>query len=782
MITASELRKKFLKFFEEKNHAILPSFKLVPENDPTSLFISSGMQPLVPYLMGEKHPKGTRLADIQKCIRTIDIDEVGDVTHHTFFEMLGNWSLGDYFKKESLQWSYEFLTSPQWLGLDKDKLAVSVFMGDEDAPFDNESYEIWKNLGFSEDRIAKLNKEENWWGPPSETGPCGPDSEIFYWSGNDADIPKKFNPEDDRWVEIWNNVFMEYEKKSDGKFYNLPAKNVDTGMGMERMLAVINGINDDYKTELFWPIIQKIEELSGKKYQDHFTSMRIIADHLKASVFITADSVKPSNGERGYILRRLIRRAIREGYKIGLKQNFTKSISQAVVSMYKEVYPEVAAAEILEIIEKEEIKFRNTLQKGLKQFEKIAGKKGKVALISSNPNKVREYRELSGEKISFDFIKAELPEIQAIDSKEVAEYKIIEAYKKFKRPIIVEDTSLHLEAWNGFPGALIKWFIDYLSTQGLLDLTEGKNRKAVSKCVIAYFDGRSLHFYEGEVRGRITEERLGHSGLEFGFDPIFIPEGYEKTFAEMGEEKNQISHRYLALKKFAENKPDEVKEIKDENIPLLDEKTNKITGKEAFDLYQTYGFPIEMVEELAGEKNMLIDKKGFLDELKQHQELSRTAGAGMFKGGLADTKEKTKQLHTVAHLMLTGMRNVLGDHVHQKGSNINGDRLRFDFSHPDKLKPEQIKKIEDYVNEAISSSVDVVEEEMPLEEARKQGAEGAFEDKYGDKVKVFTIGDYSKEICGGPHVKNTGEIEGEFKITKEQSSSAGVRRVKAVLQ
>ncbi|MFW5885211.1 MAG: non-canonical purine NTP pyrophosphatase [Patescibacteria group bacterium] len=783
MITANELRKKFLNFFEEKNHSILPSFGLVPENDPTSLFISSGMQPLVPYLMGEKHPKGVRLADAQKCIRTIDIDEVGDVTHHTFFEMLGNWSLGDYFKKESLEWSYEFLTSPQWMGLDKAKLAVSVFAGDEDAPFDKESYQIWRDLGFSEDRIAKLPKSENWWGPPSQTGPCGPDSEIFYWSGKEADLPRVFDPEDDRWVEIWNNVFMEYEKKADGKFYNLPAKNVDTGMGLERMLAVINGIKDDYKTELFLPIIKKIEEISGKSYEEEYYSMRIIADHLKASVFIAADGVIPSNSERGYVLRRLIRRAVKEGHKIGIENDFTLKVAQKAVDIYEEFYPEIGKSSILEVIEEEEAKFRNTLQKGLKQFKKIVSKKVKVALVSTNPNKIKEYKELSGDGVNFDFIQSELPEIQAIESKEVAEYKVIEAYKRFKKPVIVEDTSLHLEAWNGFPGALVKWLVNYLSTQGLLDLAKkGKNKRAVAKCVIAHFDGREIAFFEGAVYGKITDERLGHSGLDFGFDPVFIPDGYSQTFAEMGKEKNKISHRFLALQKFAQGKPDEIKKVSEGQTVLPGELSNKITGEEAFDLYQTYGFPIEIVEELAKEKNLVVDKDGFFKELKKHQELSRTAGAGMFKGGLADTKEKTKQLHTVAHLMLAGMREILGGHVQQKGSNINGERLRFDFSHPDKLTLEQVKQIEDFVNKAIAEKVEVREEEMSLEEAKKSGAVGAFEDKYGDKVKVFTIGNYSKEICGGPHVSNTGEIEGKFKIKKEQSSSAGVRRVKAVLE
>lgn len=780
MITANELRQKFLKFFETKNHAILPSFSIVPENDPTSLFISSGMQPLVPFLMGEKHPQGNRLADVQKCIRTIDIEEVGDNTHHTFFEMLGNWSLGDYFKKEAIEWSYEFLTSPQWLGLDKERLAVSVFEGDKDAPFDKESFEYWRELGFSEDRIAKLPKSENWWGPPSETGPCGPDSEIFYWTGSVKEIPKKFDPENDKWVEIWNNVFMEYEKTGDGSFRKLAQQNVDTGMGLERVVAILNGMKDDYQSEVFQPIIKRIEELSNQKYQEgNQKSFRVIADHLKASVFMVADGIQPSNSERGYILRRLIRRAVREAHKVGIDFLFTDKIAEVVQGVYQEIYPEVVGKEILMVIKEEEQKFQTTLEKGLKQFDKIVSKKQDVVLVSSNPNKIREYKELIKDRMKLSFYKSGLPEIQSVDSTEVAEYKIIEAYKLIKRPIIVEDTALHLEAWNGFPGALIKWLEDYLGTQGILDLVENKNRNAQAKCVIAYFDGREISFFEGKVRGKITEERKGKNKIDFGFDPIFVPEGYDKTFAELGEEKNKISHRQKALEKFIAGKPDHKIEV-DKNIAESSSEL-VITSKEAFDLFQTFGFPIEMIEDLAYEKGLRVDKKGFEKELSTHQELSRTASAGMFKGGLADTKEKTKQLHTVAHLLLAGLREVLGDQVMQKGSNINGERVRFDFNHGEALTPEQIKAVEDFINQAIQEKIPVVKEEMSLEEAQKIGAHGTFENKYGDLVNVYTIGDYSKEICGGPHVENTGEIEGTFKIVKEKSSSAGVRRIKGIL-
>jgi alanyl-tRNA synthetase len=589
-MNANKLREKYLKFFESKKHAIIPSAPIVPENDPTALFNTSGMQPLIPYLMGEKHPKGTRLTNSQKCIRTIDIDEVGDTTHHTFFEMLGNWSLGDYFKKEAIEWSWEFMTSPEWLGLDKNRLAVSVFVGDEDAPFDEESFEIWKKLGMSESRIAKLPKENNWWGPVGETGPCGPDTEMFYWVGDPNEVPDSFNDDNDSWVEIWNDVFMAYNKKQDGTYEKLTQQNVDTGMGLMRVLTALNGLDDNYKTDLFWPIISRIEEISKHRYDEDEDknrikfSMRIIADHIKASVFMIADGVLPSNTERGYILRRLIRRAVRQGHILGLKDNFTVEIAKVVQDLYKETYPEVLNKNILIELQKEEENFRKTLEKGLKEFEKIK-----------------------------------------------------------------------------------------------------------------------------EVNGII-----------------------------------------------------------------------------AFDLFQTYGFPVEMFFEELKNKEIIFNeneiKNEFDEKLKKHQELSRTASAGMFKGGLADTKEETMQLHTVAHLMLAGLRKILGEHVHQKGSNINGERVRFDFSHPEKMTNEQKKEVEDYVNEAIEERIDVQMKEMSLNEAKEKGAEGAFENKYGDFVKVFSIKGFSREICGGPHVKNTGDIKGKFKIKKEESSSAGIRRIKAVLE
>ena len=617
MLKAQELRQKYLDFFKSKNHAIIPSAPLVPENDPTTLFINSGMHPLVPYLMGEKHPLGKRLVDAQKCIRTGDIDEVGDTTHHTFFEMLGNWSLGDYFKKEAIEWSWEFLTSPEWLGLDKKRLASSVFEGDEDAAFDEEAHGVWLGLGMPEKKIAKLPKKNNWWGPAGVTGPCGPDSEMFYWVGDLDKVPESFNDDNDLWVEIWNDVFMEFNKNDKGEYGKLAAQNVDTGMGLERVLAALNGFDDNYRTELFWPIIKKIEELSGLEYGekpdgeyiaegkqcwvDTRKSFRIIADHIKASVFIIADGVEPSNTERGYILRRLIRRAIRQGHILNIKNNFTNEIAKVAQGMYSEVYPEVLQGKILNILEEEENKFRKTLERGLKEYE---------------------------------------------------------------------------------------------------------NQKLKSRT-------------------------------------------YNKPL------------------RFAESK----------NLEL-----EVFPGNIAFDLFQTYGFPIEIIEELAKEDRLVVDREEFDKELKNHQELSRTASAGMFKGGLSDTKEKTTELHTVAHLMLAGLRKVLGENVHQKGSNINGERIRFDFSHPDKMTDEQKKAVEDFVNEAIQAKAEVVMEEMAPDEAKNAGAEGEFGHKYGDRVKVYSIGDYSKEICGGPHISNTGEIQGKFRIQKEESSSSGVRRIKAVVE
>jgi len=597
-MTAQELRDKFLNFFKSKGHAIIPSASLIPENDPTVLFTTAGMHPLVPYLMGEKHAGGTRVANCQKCVRTVDIDEVGDRTHHTLFEMLGNWSFGDYFKKESIEWSWELLTSPEWLNLDKKRLAVSVFAGDSDAPRDEEAAEVWLKIsnGELEGRIDYLPKNKNWWGPAGETGPCGPDTEIFYWVGEDAP-PAKITPGDlanhPKWVEIWNNVFMQYNKTADGKFDLLKQKNVDTGMGLDRVLAIINNESDNYKTTLFTNLIYKIEYLSGKKYgesKEITKAIRIIADHIKASAFIIGDDkgITPSNTDQGYVVRRLLRRAIRYGRSLGIKEElWTKEVAKIVVHDYSQVYPELRKNVdfIVDTIKEEEEKFGKTLERGLKEFEKS------------------------------------------------------------------------------------------LSIDG-------------------------------------------------------------------------------------------------------------ITAVEAFNLYQTYGFPIEITKELAMEKNISIDEEGFKRELEKHQNLSRTASAGKFKGGLADASEETKRLHTAAHLLLAALRKILGDHVYQKGSNITAERLRFDFSHPEKMSEEQKQEAEKLVNDAIKKDLPVNCEEMELGKAKEEGAMGVFESKYGEMVKVYTIGEgeniFSKEICGGPHVERTGQL-GAFKIQKEESSSSGVRRIKAIL-
>ena len=629
-MNANELRKKFIEFFEGKDHIVIPSASLVPENDPTALFISAGMQPLVPYLMGESHPAGKKLVNVQKCIRTDDIDEVGDKVHHTFFEMLGNWSLGDYFKKDSIEWSHDLMLSDKWLGLSKDKFAVSVFAGDDDAPFDEESYNRWIELGISPERIAKLPKKNNWWGPVGETGPCGPDTEMFIWTG-EGEAPKNFQEtnENSAWVEVWNNVFMEYNRTAQGGYEPLTQKNVDTGMGLERALAVINGLDDNYKTDLFVPIIKKIEAISGKKYEGNEKEFRIIADHIKAAVFAIGDGITPSNKGAGYIVRRLMRRAIVKANQLGIKENFTAQLVDVVFEIYKDTYfSSVIPTEVEESsnkkdlsttlemtirkeLEKEENKFRNSLAEGLRQFE--------IRIIGGFGSTV-------------------------------------------------------------FGGALPK------------------------------------------------------------------------------------------------------------------QKEKVLTGQQLFDLYQSFGFPLELSLEIAKERNIEIGNgaiQQYSNLMREHQDLSRTASAGMFKGGLADAGEIAVKYHTTTHLLHQALRQVLGEHVQQKGSNITVDRLRFDFVHTDKMTPEQIAEVENIVNEQIKKDLPVTMEEMSVEDAKNSGALGFFEHKYGDKVKVYTIGDpstssgprefFSREICGGPHVSRTGEL-GHFKIKKEESSSAGIRRIKAVLE
>ncbi len=571
---------------------MIPSSSLIPENDPTTLFISAGMHPLVPFLMGEKHPSGNRLTDVQKCIRTGDIDEVGDNWHLTFFEMLGNWSLGDYFKKEAIEWSWEFLTSKKYLGIDPEKIFVSVFAGDEDAPRDEESAQIWQSVGVPKERIFYYPKSDNWWGPAGRTGPCGPDTEMYYDAGRPACGPNcEPRYSCGKYSEIWNDVFMQYNKTADGKYEPLKQKNVDTGMGLERTTAVLNGYDNVYETDVFQPLIKKLEELAGKSYQTTEQikcSMRIIADHLRAATFILGDNlaVAPSNEDQGYVLRRLIRRSIRHGKMIGIDKPFTHLVAEVVIDLMSDVYEELKRNKnfIVEQLVREEEKFTQTLERGLKEFSKIA--------------------------------------------------------------------------------------------------------------------------------------------------------------------------------------------------------TQDISAKNAFYLYESFGFPLEMTVELAREQNLKVDEKGFEEEFKKHQELSRQGAQAKFAGGLADHSEQVTKYHTATHLLHQALRQVLGDHVAQKGSNITEKRLRFDFTHGEKMTPEQIKQVEEIVNQKIKENLPVACEEMTVGEAKQKGAIGLFEHKYGDKVKVYTIGDFSgiifsKEICGGPHVGNTGAL-GHFKIIKEESSSAGVRRIKFI--
>ena len=592
MMTAREIRKKYLDFFVRHGHAVIQSASVIPENDPTCLVTTAGMHPLVPYLAGARHPAGARLCDVQKCVRTGDIDEVGDAVHLTFFEMLGNWSLGDYFKKEAIDFSFEFLTGKDCLNIPVNMLAFTVFAGDADAPFDAEAFQLWRDHGVSADRIAKLPKKDNWWGPAGQTGPCGPDTEMFYWTG-DGDAPAVFDPSDKRWVEIWNNVFMQYNKKADGTFEPLSQKNVDTGMGLERITAVLQGKKSCYETELFLPFfteLDAIRNVAAVPAAERTPSERIIADHLRAASFIIGDGIVPGNVDQGYVLRRLIRRAIREGRKLGIAEAFAGRIAKVVIAEFGDVYPELRANQdkIVEELDREEKQFALTLEKGTHEFEKLIAR---------------------------------------------------------------------------------------------------------------------------------------------------VPEHIQKKV---------------------------------------------VSGKNAFFLYETYGFPLELTVEMAREKNFEVDVKGFQDAYEKHQALSRQGAEQKFKGGLADHSEETAKLHTATHLLHAALRKVLGPHVGQKGSNITAERLRFDFSHEEKMTPEQIAEVQKLVNEAIQRKIPVVMEEMSIDEARASGAIGLFGDRYGERVKVYTMGDVSKEICGGPHAANTGDLK-SFRILKEESSSRGVRRIKAVI-
>ena len=592
-ITADQLRKLYIDFFVSKGHKQISGASLIPENDPTVLFTTAGMHPLVPYILGQEHPAGKRLCDYQKCIRTGDIDSVGDPHHLTFFEMLGNWSLGDYFKNEMIGFSFEFLTKV--LGIPVDRLSVTVFEGDDTVPRDEEAAARWKELGIDPSHIYFMPREDNWWGPAGETGPCGPDSEMFFDTGRPACGPDcKPGCKCGKYFEIWNDVFMQYRKEKDGTYHEMDRKCIDTGMGIERTVAVLQGKKSVYETEVFQPIIRKIEDLSGKKYgenEEDDISIRIISDHIRTSVFILGDQkgIAPSNVGQGYILRRLIRRAVRHGKKIGIDHSFLPGLSDVVLSLYGEPYPELIEHKdfIREELEKEEEKFSITLTKGEKEFEKM-----------------------------------------------------------------------------------------------LPNLMKGNSRV--------------------------------------------------------------------------------------------------ISGRLAFKLYDTYGFPIELTKELAAEHEFTVDEKGFEEAFEKHQALSRAGAEKEFKGGLADHSEQTTALHTATHLLHAALRRVLGTHVGQKGSNITAERLRFDFTHPAPMTKEELKEVEDLVNDAIKRDLPVTVETMTLEEARNAGAIAFFDSKYGEKVTVYTIGDFSKEVCGGPHVTHTGDM-GHFRILKEQSSSAGIRRIKAVL-
>lgn len=595
-ITSENLRKMYLGFFESKGHKIIPSASLIPENDPTVLFTTAGMHPLVPYLLGEKHPEGKRLCDVQKCVRTGDIEEVGDSSHLTFFEMLGNWSLGDYFKQEMIPYSYEFLTSPEYLSIPVEDIAVTCFAGDKDCPKDEESASLWKDCGIKPENIYFLPKSGNWWGPAGTTGPCGPDTEMHIIRNKaDAERLGQYdfdNAEKGTFLEIWNDVFMQYNKNEEGKYEPLKQKNVDTGMGLERTLCILNGKQSVYETDIFEKAIEEIEKLTGHKYgesEEVSKAFRVVLDHVRTATFMLGDTkgIVPSNTDQGYILRRIIRRAVRFGRNLGLPQGELKRISATFVEKYRDVYPELVknADKIYEELEKEENKFSKTLQQGLKEFEKVA------------------------------------------------------------------------------------------------------------------------------------------SALKEG---------------------------------------------------------DEIDGLTAFHLYDTYGFPVEITGEMAREKGLKVDVKGYEKAYAEHQEKSRAGSEGKFACGLADHKEETTCLHTATHLLHAALKKVCSPDIEQKGSNITEERLRFDFNFSRKLTCEEVAEVERLINEQIKADVPVVMEEMSLAEAKEKGFTGLFESKYGEKVKTYSIGEFSKEICGGPHAESTGKL-GTFKIAKQENVSAGVKRIKAIL-
>ena len=588
MISSERLKKIYLDFFQKKGHKVIANASLIPENDPTALFISAGMHPLVPYLLGQPHPSGSRLVNVQKCLRTSDIDEVGDSFHLSFFEMLGNWSLGDYFKQDSIRWSYEFLTSEEWLNLDPERLYYTVFAGDDESPRDEESAHVWRELGIPEEKIFYLPKADNWWGPVGATGPCGPDTEIFYDTGKEA-CGEDCQPgcSCGKYCEIWNNVFMEYNKTPDGTYVPLDQKNVDTGMGVERTTAVLQGKDNAYETEIFAPLVDRVKELAGLEEiaESQVKSVRIIVEHARAATFLLAEGIVPLNVEQGYVLRRMIRKAIRHGKLLGIEDEFLGVLAQTTIESYSDEYPHLKSSEktIFSELEKEYKKFNNTLSKGVNRFNRIA-----------------------------------------------------------------------------------------------------RNKK-------------------------------------------------------------------------------------------------KIDGKDAFLLYQSFGFPIEITKELGVENDIPVDVEGFYEEFEEHQKVSRASATKRFGSGLADKSAETVKLHTATHLLNEALRKVLKEEIVQKGSNITPERLRFDFNYHRKLTDEELRAVEDEVNNQIQKGMTVKKVETTFEEAKKMGAQAVFEQRYSDKVSVYFIGDYSLEVCSGPHVENTGEL-GRFKIKKEQSISAGVRRIRAVLE
>ena len=605
--TGQSLREMYLGFFKEKGHKVIPSASLIPENDPTVLFTTAGMHPLVPYLLGEKHPSGNRLTDVQKCVRTGDIDDVGDERHCTFFEMLGNWSLGDYFKQEMIPWSYEFLTSEKYLGIPADKIAVTVFGGDETLPRDDEAAALWEQAGIKKENIYFMPRENNWWGPAGLTGPCGTDTEMFVI--RKPKCSPTCNPDCNcgAFLEIWNDVFMRFNKQADGTYTELSQKNVDTGMGLERALCVLNGKSSVYETDIFENAIQKIAALTGKEYgadEETTKAFRVLLDHTRTATFMLGDEkgIVPSNTDQGYILRRIIRRAVRFGRKIDLPEGSLAKISESFIEYYKDVYPELVinAQKIADELNKEETKFNKTLQQGLKEFEKCL---------------------------------------------------------------------------NGI---------------------ERKNAFMSQK------------------------------------DPAYVPE-------------------------------------------------KMIGGKQAFHLYDTYGFPVEITAEMAKERGFDVDMAGYTAAFEEHQSKSKAGSEQKFACGLADNKEATTRLHTATHLLHAALKKVCSPEVNQKGSNITEERLRFDFNLPQPMTAEEIKAVEDMVNGVIQADLPVEMKEISLEEAKAEGFTGLFESKYGERVKTYTIGDFSKEICGGPHAARTGEL-GKFRIVKEQSCGSGLRRIKAVLE